>query len=96
MIKNSFRITSIELDEDEEVLAVTAAASDAALSVITEMLGTAPQVSGGAVTLPVSSMATLHAATGKITGHDPRHKVTTETWDRIIAVVPRTGPTAGK
>ena len=82
MIKNSFRITGIELDEGEEVLAVTAAASDAALRVITEMLGTAPQVSGGAVRLPVSAMVTLHAAAGNITGH-----VATEIYDSLCLVI---------
>jgi|HubBroStandDraft_3_1064219.scaffolds.fasta_scaffold1160549_1 hypothetical protein len=96
--KQQFRITSIQLDPDENVAAVHAMATAAAYEVITGML-TGERVQAGEpgpdgrrlVTLLRPAADRLRSLTGSIRGTDPQYPVTTEIWDSMCLVQALTG-----
>jgi len=93
-IKQHFRITSIQLDQDEDVASVCARATDATCDVIAGMLPGDPGWLGEPapdgyrkVTLQRPAMGRMHFLTGKIRGTDPRHEVTGEIYDSLCMVI---------
>ena len=86
-----FRLTSIALDEQENVSAVTAAVSTSTLAVIREFLGdvgwTVLSESESSVTLPAPEMLELFRACGKLSGRDPRYEHSHEIYDSLSRVV---------
>lgn len=89
MAKLRFRITSIALDEDEEVSGITAVVRDDTHQVITGMVGavdTSNVTRGGTemtITMPVAQMSGLLRQCGKTTGEDPRAEHTHEIYDSL-------------
>lgn len=76
-----FRITSIALDEDEDVSSVTAVVRDDAHDLMLGILGrvaTSDVKRGGTemtVTLPLADMRKLFSEIGRIPGDDPRYEL---------------------
>ena len=93
MTKMNFRVTSIELDPDEDVTAVRAMATAEAARVIAGFGGIEPpSVPVGPdgprlMTFSVPQIMKLHEATGKIRGDDPVYPVTTEIYDSLCMVI---------
>lgn len=87
----AFRLTSIALDENEDVSAVIAAASPSTLGVIRELIGdvswSVVSETESAVTLPVADMRRLFRACGKLPGTDPRHEHTYPVYDSLSHVI---------
>jgi hypothetical protein len=86
-----FRLTSIALDEQQDVSEVTAAVSTPTLAVIREFLGDVPWTvlseSESAVTLPAGDMLRLFRACGKLSGLDPRYGHSHLIYDSLSHVV---------
>jgi hypothetical protein len=92
--KQSFRVTSIELDPEEEVSAVRVQVTARAYEVITGQLLTGETVKTldhgndhRLIELLTPQVTRLHSLTGKFSGDDPLYPVTTEIYDSLCMVV---------
>lgn len=90
-MKPIFRITSIGLDEDQNVSGITAVASMATLAVVRDFL---PDVSWTVLSeaenefcMPVTELLSLFRACGGLNGFDPRHDHTYVIYDSLARVV---------
>lgn len=76
MSNPKFRLTTIELDEEQDVSSVSAAVSTSTLGVIRGFLGDVPWTvlseAESAVTLPYAEALRLFRECGKLSGRDPR------------------------
>lgn len=92
MARLKFRISSIALDEEEDVSGITAVVRDDAYRIITDMVGpvetTAAARSGTEITivLPLSATRELFSRCGELNGLDPRHHVTGEVYDSLSTI----------
>jgi hypothetical protein len=74
-----FRVTRIDLDDDEYVSAVTAVIRDDTLGVVTQLIGEVDVLSSArgntemTVRLPAATVARLFNEVGQICGDDPRY-----------------------
>lgn len=86
-----FRVTSIALDEGEDVSAVTARASTATLRVIGEFIDdiswTVIDESESEIVLPLPDLLKLFRDCGDLSGLDPRHEHTHRIYDSLSVVV---------
>lgn len=86
-----FRVTSIALDEQENVAAVTARAGSATLRVIAEFIdGLSWQVIDereSEIVLPLPGLLKLFHDCGGLNGLDPRHDHTHRIYDSLSMVV---------
>lgn len=86
-----FRVTSIALDENEDVAAVTARAGTATLKVITDFLDdvswTVVSEQESEITLPLPDLLKLFHECGGLSGLDPRHEHTHRIYDSLSMVV---------
>lgn len=91
----SFRIRSVEFDENEDVSAVTAVASTTVLGIVREMVDvpewTVLSETESQFRIPVQDALTLFdkAGSGSVTGSSSYRKHTTAIWESLSLVVYR-------
>lgn len=75
-MKKTFRVSSVQFDEDENVASVTAVASTGALGTVRELISvpdwTVLSESESQFTMPVNDALALFSEAGSIPGTDPR------------------------
>jgi len=92
MARLNFRLTSIALDEEENVREVTAVVSTLAHETITALLGETPATitRGGdgdmTIGLPIAAARDLFTQAGKTSGTSPTYPVTHDVYDSLSAV----------
>lgn len=96
MARLRFRVTTVHLDEDEEVEAINAVVRDDALAAVERLVGAVRRVGeprrGGTeltVHLDAGEVGKLFHAAGRVSGLHPDHEHTDEIYDSLSFVVYR-------